>query len=209
MKIAIATITLVAFALTAGCSTVPKGEKARSELQTDADRTLAELKQADPSLASVLDGSEGYAVFPAIGKGGFIVGGGYGRGTLYEDGKMVGYTDMKHGAVGALIGGQSFAELIVFQTQEALSSFKSGNFSFGATANAVALDKGAAAATSFKDGVAVFTRPNKGLMAEASLSGQKFTYVPLSEAGEMPAPAEPEVASERQAPTTESSSPEQ
>ena len=201
---ALAAAMLVSFALTVGCSTVPKNEQARNALQTDADRTLDELKQADPSLSSVLDESEGYAVFPSIGKGGLIVGGGYGRGTLYEDGQMVGYTDMTQAALGALIGGQTFAELIVFDTPEALSNFKSGNFTFGATANAVALDKGAAAATSFKDGVAVFTRPNAGLMAEASLSGQKFSYVPLSEAG---GPGEAELAAERQEPTTQGAAP--
>ena len=65
----------------------PKEQAERVELQTDADQTLAELKQADASLEQVLDDSAGYAVFPTIGKGGLIIGGGYGRGTLYEDGR--------------------------------------------------------------------------------------------------------------------------
>jgi lipid-binding SYLF domain-containing protein len=203
-QVALAAVMLVSFALAGGCSTVPKDEKERTALETDADKTLDELKQADSSLSSVLDESKGYAVFPSIGKGGFIIGGGYGRGTLYEEGKMVGYTDMTQAAIGALIGGQTFSELIVFKTPEALSNFKTGNFTFGANANAIALDKGAAAATEFKDGVAIFTKPKQGLMAEASLAGQKFKYVPLSEAG---GPAEADVASERVAPTTTEASP--
>jgi len=198
-SVAFAVVTLLSLALI-GCSSVPKDPKERAELQTSADKTLEELKQADSSLTAVLDDSAGYAVFPSIGKGGLIIGGGYGRGTLYEGGKITGYTDMTQAAIGALIGGQSFTELIVFKTPEALSNFKSGNFTFGAHASAIALDKGAASSTEFKDGVAIFTRSNQGLMADASLNGQKFRYTPLSEAGDTPAQAD--VASSKSEPTT-------
>jgi lipid-binding SYLF domain-containing protein len=183
-----------------GCSAAPKEAAERVELQTNAEQTLAELKQADESLQEVLDDAAGYAVFPTIGKGGLIIGGGYGRGALYEDDQVIGYTDMTQAAIGALIGGQTFTELIVFQTPNALSNFKTGNFSFGANASAIALNKGAAAATEFKDGVAIFTRPNQGLMADASLNGQKFRYVPLEAAGD--SPGEASVAASRDEPTT-------
>jgi len=178
-----------------GCSSVPKDKTERVALQSDADKTLSGLKEADPSLESVLGDSAGYAVFPTIGKGGFIIGGGYGRGTLYEDGKITGYTDMTQAAIGALIGGQTFTEMIVFKSPDALSKFKQGDFSFGAHASAIALNKGAAAGTEFKDGVAIFTRPNQGLMADASLNGQKFRYTGLSQAGDEPAAPEANVAS--------------
>jgi len=183
-----------------GCSSVPKDPKERAALQTDADKTLTELKQSDPSLESVLGDSAGYAVFPTIGKGGLIIGGGYGRGALYEAGKITGYTDMTQAAIGALIGGQSFTELLVFKSPDALKKFKAGDFSFGAHASAIALNKGAAAESSFKDGVAIFTRANQGLMADASLNGQKFRYTELSAAGDEP--AEADVASSRAEPTT-------
>ena len=199
--ITIAALTFFSLAIV-GCSAAPKEQSDRVELQSDADRTLQELKQADSSLEGVLNDANGYAVFPTIGKGGLIIGGGYGRGTLYEGGRITGYTDMTQAAIGALIGGQSFTELLVFNTPEALSNFKSGNFTFGAGANAIALDKGVASATEFKDGVAIFTRPNQGLMAEASLNGQKFRYVPLAEAGDTAADAK--VAAAREGPTTRS-----
>ena len=196
----IAAALMFAFVALVGCSAAPKEPAARVELQADAEQTLAELKQADASLDEVLDDAAGFAVFPTIGKGGLIIGGGYGRGTLFEDGRVSGYTDMTQAAIGALIGGQTFTELVVFQTPEALSNFKSGNFTFGANASAIALNKGAAAATEFKDGVAIFTRPNQGLMADASLNGQKFRYVPLAEAGD--SPGEASVAASRDEPTT-------
>jgi lipid-binding SYLF domain-containing protein len=199
--IAIAAV-MFASVMLIGCSAAPKEPAERVELQTDAEQTLAELTQADESLQGVLDDAAGYAVFPTIGKGGLIIGGGYGRGTLFEEGRVTGYTDMTQAAIGALIGGQSFTELIVFQTPEALSSFKSGNFTFGANASAIALNKGTAAATEFKDGVAIFTRPNQGLMADASLNGQKFRYVPLEEAGDSPGEANVAASRDDEAPTT-------
>jgi lipid-binding SYLF domain-containing protein len=199
--ITIATMFISLALIGGGCSSVPKDKSERVALQSDGDKTLAELKQSDASLNAVLDDSAGYAVFPTIGKGGFIIGGGYGRGTLYEDGKITGYTDMSQAAIGALIGGQTFTELLVFKSPEALLKFKNGDFSFGAHASAIALNNGAAAGTEFKDGVAIFTRSNQGLMADASLNGQKFRYTPLSEAGDQPA-AEADVASTKSEPAT-------
>jgi lipid-binding SYLF domain-containing protein len=117
--IAIAAV-MFASVMLIGCSAAPKEPAERVELQTDAEQTLAELTQADESLQGVLDDAAGYAVFPTIGKGGLIIGGGYGRGALFEEGRVTGYTDMTQAAIGALIGGQSFTELIVFQTPEAL-----------------------------------------------------------------------------------------
>jgi lipid-binding SYLF domain-containing protein len=173
----------IAFAVVTGCNTAPKGEEAKAELQTDAEQTLAKFKRADPSLDSVLADSVGYAIFPSIGKGGLIAGAAYGRGSVYEKGQFIGYADIRQGSVGAQIGGQEFAQLVVFKTPEALYKFKNNNFTFGAEANAVALKEGAAAATEWKDGVAVFAEAKSGLMAGAALTGQKFTFVPKDVAG--------------------------
>ena len=164
--------------LSAGCSTAPKGEQAKAELQTDADQTLSDFKRMDPTLDRVIADATGYAVYPSIGKGGLIAGAAYGRGSVYEKGQFIGYSDLRQGSIGAQIGGQEFAQLVVFETPEAMYKFKNNNFTFGAEANAVALKNGAAAATEFKDGVAVFAEAKSGLMAGASLTGQKFTFVP-------------------------------
>jgi lipid-binding SYLF domain-containing protein len=172
---------LIASVLLAGCSTAPKTSSERMQLKDDADATLTRFKSTDPSLDSIVRNAAGYAVFPNIGKGGFIAGAAYGRGTVYEgNGSQIGYADIRQGSVGGTIGGESLAELIVFQTPEAFYKFKNSDFTFGANATAVALQAGAAAGTSFKDGVAVFMETKGGLMADASLSGQKFTFVPNS-----------------------------
>jgi len=169
--------------LSAGCSTAPKGETAKAELQTEADQTLANFKRMDPSLDKVLADAVGYAIYPSIGKGGLIVGAAYGRGSVYEKGQFIGYSDIRQGSVGAQVGGQEFAQLVVFTTPESFYKFKNNTFSFGAEANAVALKEGAAGATDFKDGVAVFAETKSGLMAGAALTGQKFTFVPKGVAG--------------------------
>jgi lipid-binding SYLF domain-containing protein len=66
----------------------------------------------------------------------------------------------------------------VFRDRFAVDKLKAGNFSLGANASAVALTTGAAAAAQFTGGVAVFTVPRGGLMAELSVSGQQLNFQP-------------------------------
>jgi hypothetical protein len=73
----------------------------------------------------------------------------------------------------------AFSELIVFRAQEALNDFKDGEFSFAANATAVAIKPGAAASATYNDGVAIFVHIKGGLMAEAAVGGQRFTFKPL------------------------------
>ena len=128
------------------------------------------------SMKKLFEEEHGFAIFPGVGKGGFVVGGGGGSGSVYEQGKLIGTAKVKFLSVGAQVGGQSFIEVIFFENRRALDRFKSGNFEFGAQATAVAVTAGAAADADYEDGVAVFTMPKKGLMAEASISGQKFEF---------------------------------
>lgn len=159
-----------------GCQTQPKGDAAKANLKDDATATLNKFKRQDTSLDAFLNRAYGYVIFPSIGKGGLVVGGAFGRGAVYEKGEFIGYAKMEQGTVGFQAGGQEYAELIVFETPEAMNKFKAGNYAFSAEASAVALKAGAAAAASFKNGVAVFTMTNAGLMYEASIGGQRFTY---------------------------------
>ena len=94
---------------------------------------------------------------------------------------MIGYTKIVQGSLGLQAGAQSYDELVVFGTREALDKFEDGKFEFGANASAIVLKAGAARSASFRDGVAVFTRAKAGAMAELSLSGQKLTFEPIRE----------------------------
>ena len=145
------------------------------------------------------DESYGYAVFPSIGKGGIGIGGARGRGRVYEEGRYVGDTTMTQLTVGFQLGGQAYSQIIFFKDERAFEEFTSGNFEFGAQATAVAITAGASAAATttgtgvsasgsetaakaggdYVRGMAVFTIPKGGLMYEASIGGQKFSYKPV------------------------------
>lgn len=143
--------------------------------------------------------SYGYAVFPNIGKGGIGIGGAHGKGRVYRGGSHVGDTKLTQLTIGLQLGGQVYSQIIFFQDKRAFDEFTSGNFEFGAQASAVAITAGASASagtqgasasasggqhdasTAGKDfykGMIVFTVAKGGLMYEASIGGQKFSYSP-------------------------------
>ncbi len=175
MRIAVLALIAVLFA---GCQTAPKTEAEKQDLLLSAESTMVTYKTLDPSMKSFFTSSKGYAVFPTIGKGGFGVGGAYGKGVLYENGKHVGYCDLSQGSIGLQIGGQGYSEIIFFQTADALRTFKAGEFAFAGQVSGVAVKAGGSADADYQAGVAVFTRPKGGLMGEASIGGQNFTFEP-------------------------------
>lgn len=166
---------LVAFTLMIGFSSFSQDDDVK-KIMADSQKAKTELMEKDPSIESFFDDSAGYVIFPNVGKGGFIVGAASGNGILYENGVAVGSADLKKLSVGLQAGGQAIIEVIFFKTQEALNSFKDGDFEFAAGVSAVVLKSGKAKGVKYKDGVAVFALPKAGLMAEASVGGQKFKY---------------------------------
>ena len=147
---------------------------------------------------ALIDAAYGYAVFPTIGKGGIGIGGAHGSGRVYKGkSKLMGETKMTQITYGLQLGGQGFSQLILFEDARSFDEFTDGNFEFGAQATAVALTAatGAEASTTgagtnasgeennanvgssgFKKGMATFTIAKGGLMYEATLGGQKFSY---------------------------------
>jgi len=180
MKTVVPTCIFLAIAglLLSGCSTTPKSAEDKMALDSKVQAAVTSARQEDPDLAKFFDTAVGYAVFPTVGKGAIGVGGAYGKGQLYEKGQMIGYCTLTQASIGLALGGQAYTEIIFFETQKALDRFKTGNFAFAAQASAVALKSGAAANAKYEDGVAVFTMAEAGLMYEASVGGQKFSYEP-------------------------------
>lgn len=164
--------TLVLF----GCTTAPKSEGGKADIRAEASSALEKAQRNDSTLAPVLRDAKGYAVFPTVGKGAIGVGGAYGKGVLYENGVFTGYCDLTQASIGLQLGGQSYTEIISFATPEALTLFKTGNFAFDAQATAVALKAGVGANAKYSKSVAVFTMDEVGLMYEASIGGQRFSY---------------------------------
>lgn len=179
LTLAVVAVLIVTFALTAGgCSTAPRTEQGRTDIREKAETALAKARASDTTLGPVLDRAYGYAVFPTVGKGAIGVGGAYGKGVVYEQTMFVGYCDLSQGSIGFQLGGQAYTEIIAFENQAALNHFKSGDFAFAAQATAVALKSGAGANAKYDNGVAVFTMDEAGLMYEASIGGQNFSFQP-------------------------------
>jgi lipid-binding SYLF domain-containing protein len=147
-------------------------------LVTEATARLQQMQTEDPALGALLQKGSGYALFPNVGKAGLVVGGAYGRGVVYEGGQHSGYSTLKQGSVGIQAGVQNFSELLVFETPAALEHFKAGQFDLAADASAVVLKSGVATDINFVNGVAVVVHPISGVMVEAAIGGQQFTYQP-------------------------------
>jgi lipid-binding SYLF domain-containing protein len=163
---------LVAFA---GCgSTAPESKSDADTLDAECQAAITRGKNAGCS--KWLETAHGYAVFPAVGKAGLFVGGAHGKGQVYEQGKVIGYTTITQGTIGLQIGAQSFSEIVFFKDKVALDAFKAGNYEVGAEATAVAAEKGSTAAADYSGGVAIFVFGEGGLMAGAAVGGQKFSY---------------------------------
>jgi lipid-binding SYLF domain-containing protein len=149
------------------------------KLKKEAPTSINSFKKIDPEIQKLFDSAEGYAIFPNVGKGGLVVGGAHGDGLVYQRNTLIGKARLTAVTVGAQIGGQSFEEVIFFETKEALQKFKQSEFAMSAQIGAVAAAEGASKNAKYRDGVLVFTRAKEGLMAEASVGGQKFKFEPL------------------------------
>lgn len=143
----------------------------------DAENAKTEFIKASPKLKEYFKGANAYVIFPNVGKGALIVGAASGNGAVYKNGKLVGMANMKQLDIGAQIGGKAYSEVIFFNTDQAVKEFMDNKFQFGSNISALAADKSAPSMdTAFDNGVAVFTLPKEGLMAEISVGGQKFDY---------------------------------
>ncbi len=164
----------------------------------DNYRETTDLFRHAGESASFFNHCYGYAVFPTIGKGAFVVGGAYGKGRVYEHGKYVGDTSLTQVSVGFQAGGEGYSQIVFFEDKRAFDEFTNGNFEFDAGVRVVAITasaggqagtdgasgdisggkKDAATAGKYYKGVAVFTIVKGGALYQASVAGQKYSYKP-------------------------------
>ena len=150
------------------------------------------------NVSELLAESYGYAVLPTIGKGGIGIGGAGGTGCVFAGGVHAGNVSMGQVTIGWQLGGQAFSQIVFFENDTAFRDFTSGNFEFSAQATAVAITAGVSAEANtgggmaagasggrndattthggYRKGMATFTLAKGGLMYEAVLGGQKFSY---------------------------------
>lgn len=148
------------------------------DLTTNVQAAVDVFKKSDTGLSKFFDSAEGYVVFPSVSKGAIGIGGAYGKGQVFEKGKLIGEASLSQATIGFQLGGQVYSEVIFFEGKDNLESFKKSEFAFSAQVSAVAAAEGAAANAKYQNGVAVFTIAKGGLMFEASVGGQKFKFTP-------------------------------
>lgn len=164
----------------------------------DYTETIDKFKQSS-DVAPLFDSAHAYAVFPTIGKAGLGVGAARGKGQVYLNDAVIGFTALTDLSIGFQAGGQAYSQVIFFEDERALNEFQGGNFEFDAEAGAIAIQSGAnmkagtegagAGASSggaggsyagnYYKGMLVFTLAGGGLMYEASIGGQKYSYNPV------------------------------
>ena len=132
--------------------------------------------KADGLLKNLIRDSYAYVIFPSVGKGGLGVGGAMGNGAVYEKGKLVGMARLLQLNIGFQAGAQSYREVIFFEDKDVFDRFKQDKVQLAAQASAVVATDGAAAAAKYTNGVMIFTQVKGGLMYEASVGGQKFSF---------------------------------
>jgi lipid-binding SYLF domain-containing protein len=186
---------LAAAALSVCVSTTARAEPESVKV----DDAVSLFKHAGAS-AGFFHHSYAYAIFPTVGEGAFVVGGAGGKGRVIVRGQQVGEATLAQVSVGFQAGGKAYSEIIFFRDKAALDEFESGNFEFGADASVTAITASAdaSAATNgtqagasggekdattrghYYKGMAVFTIAKGGLMYQAAIAGQKFSFKPLT-----------------------------
>jgi len=181
-------------ALICGALMLAGTDGARADQYTD---TVELFKNAGES-AGFFHSCYGYVVFPTVGKGGLVVGGAYGTGHVYAQGKYTGEASLTQVSVGFQAGGQAYSQIVFFENKTAYDEFTSGSYEFGADVGAVAITAaaGASAGTTgasatasggkkdavttgrYYKGMAVFTIVKGGAMYQATVAGQKFKFTP-------------------------------
>lgn len=141
-----------------------------------AEAAKARFNEEQPKLKNYFESAYAYAIYPSVGKAAWIIGGAHGSGIAFVDHQPVGSTTLTQASVGFQFGGESFSEVIFFENEASFSRFSSGSFEFAAKASATMITEGASADLAYEGGVAVFTLAKGGLILDASIGGQKFSY---------------------------------
>lgn len=169
------TLLLLSVVMLTACGWDPnKPEEARQEVE----ETIANFKKKDPSIKTFFNDAYAYVVFPSVGKGGWVIGGAYGNGKVFRRGQIIGSASIVQGTIGFQLGGQVYSEIVFFKDKKAFDRFKSDRLEFDAQVSAIAVTLGAAAKAAYEKGIAVFIMTKGGLMYEASVGGQSFTFTP-------------------------------
>ena len=180
-------ITAILFA---GFSATADAQRVRDVSDT------VELFRSIEQVAPYFGSSYAYAVWPRIGRGGLGIGASRGRGQVYVNGQLTGFSTHTEVSIGLQAGGQTYRQIIFFEDQEAYNRFTQDTFEFDASAQAVAVTASAeagagttgartpagaggpntAAGGGYDRGMQIFTMAEGGLMYKATIAGQRYNF---------------------------------
>lgn len=166
---------LVWLLLATGCGITAS----RQDVDQDARRALARLYQGVPVAEKLGRQAEGILVFPAVIKGGFGVGGQYGKGVLFKQGVSSGHYSLAAVSWGLQIGAQSLGYAMFLMTPEALDYLeRSEGWELGVGPTVVLVDQGvekSLTTTTAKEDIYAFVFDQTGLMAGVNIQGSKIS----------------------------------
>jgi len=169
-------VVAVIISLLIGSDASGQSTSKEKRLVEDCTEAKTDFINTDGLMKNLFSSAYGYVIFPNVGKGGIGIGGAAGNGIVYEKGNIIGKAKLTQVSIGFQFGGQSYREVIFFESQSDLERFKENKIEFSAQASAVAVTAGVSANVKYKEGVMIFTQQKGGLMYEASVGGQKFNY---------------------------------
>ena len=178
---------------------VLSGSAVSQEIE-DFSRSIEEFQSIE-AVAPYFNTAYGYAVWRRIARGGFGIGAASGKGQIYLNGEVTGFSRLIDVTIGFQAGGQAYRQIVFFQDKRAYDEFTSGSFQFDASASAVAVTAGAQANAStqgsqasagagsasntaitgagYLRGLQVFTMLVGGLMYQATIGGQSYGFTPV------------------------------
>ncbi len=158
------------------CSTT---QSERADIDRRARTALDQLQRITPSAKGLADSSAGVLVFPDVTQGGLIIGGEYGQGVMFKQGRTEGHYNIAGGSLGLQIGAQTFSQAYFFTTPEALKTFEeTKGFEVGAGLDFAVADVGTSgdiSSATLQKPLVIFVWGQQGLMAGVKVEGQKIT----------------------------------
>lgn len=163
-------------------STAIAGESAEAvQIDRQVDAALKKLFEDTPEANIFRKEAKGILMFPNIVKGGFLLGGQYGKGALRKEGKKAGYYSSLAASYGLQAGVQKFGYAMFFMNEKPLEYLdQSEGWEVGVGPSIVVMDKGmgkSLTTTTGRSDVYAFIFDQQGLMAGLGLQGSKITRI--------------------------------
>ena len=154
------------------------------KIDASADETMDRFYKQVKDAKEVVRKAKALLIMPSVVKAGLLVGGEYGRGPLRINGKTVDYYNVVSGSFGAQIGAEAKDWVIAFMTDAALNKFRgSKGWEAGVDGNIALITTGGgdSGTTRNKEGDIIgYVFDVKGLFADVSFKGAKFTKLDMS-----------------------------